>query len=135
MGNTKRGDADGVVAAIDEFCWREPTMNLGDVKGAIVDAAFRQKAPKVAAELGAYLGYSTIRFARMLQQNAVLHSVDPNTMGEAVKRSFIYQAGVTDRVVCYHGFSGDFIAQCARDDTKLDFLFIDHVKELYLKDL
>jgi hypothetical protein len=50
---------------------------------------------QVAVELGSYVGYSTLRFARVLRKqapSATLYSVDPNPLGHAIKLSFLQRA-------------------------------------------
>ena len=70
------GDAKGVVDAIDSYCWGgKLIMNVGDVKGALVDKEIinlGDKKDKVLVELGAHIGYSTVRFARLFQEKYFL---------------------------------------------------------------
>lgn len=42
-----RGDAQSVVATIDEFGYENWMMNVGDVKGAVVEAEIVNAKPKV----------------------------------------------------------------------------------------
>jgi len=135
MQNCKEGDPDSVIKAVDDFCWKQPTMNVGDVKGKILDEAVMQKKPKVVCELGSFLGYSTVRIARLLDDKARLHSVDPSALGLTMKCALVSVAGLSSKVTNFFGFSDAFLKQCAEDGTKIDLLFIDHVKELYLADL
>lgn len=61
--HAKRGDPASVVRAIDEFAAKNIMMNIGDAKGAIVDDEIRKKKPATMVEIGAYTGYSAVRFA------------------------------------------------------------------------
>merc|ERR1740129_2672426 len=72
LAHARQNDAADVVAKVDEFCWKSPTMNVGDVKGLIVDAALKDmgRSAKVVVELGSYLGYSTVRFASLLSRSS-----------------------------------------------------------------
>jgi len=140
MKNSVQGDADSVVKAVDTFCEQRPTMNLGPTKGEIVDDALRAARPKVAAELGSFLGYSTVRFGSTLRKQGgeKLYSIDPSPLGEMAKRALLSRAGLDDGsglIENVYGYSSDWICAAAAAGVRLDFLFIDHVKELYLPDL
>lgn len=131
-----RGDAASVLKVIDNFCWDDNLlMNVGDIKGPLVDTEIIKKNPKVAVELGAHIGYSTVRFAACLEVGAKLYSVDPEPTGHAIKMSLLEHAGLSNRVVPVYDFSDVFLRKCASDGIQIDFLFIDHVKDLYLPDL
>lgn len=112
-------------------------MNIGDVKGAIMDKALQGMAtpPKVLVELGSHCGYSTIRIASQLKAGQMLHSVDPDALGHAVSAKLITFAAVGDRVKTWYAYSGDVLRKMAEEGMKIDFMLLDHVKELYLSDL
>jgi len=136
LTSAKQGDPDSVVAAFDSYCYNKfIMMNLGDIKGVIVDKVIEKLKPKVAVELGSYCGYSTIRFASKLPPGGILHSVDPDPLGHAISAKLLNFSGVVDRVKPWYGFSGDVLKKLAADGMVIDFLFLDHVKELYLPDL
>ena len=64
VARARRGDAADVIRVIDEFCYNESFLiNVGDEKGAILDAAIRRAKPRRVLELGAYCGYSALRMA------------------------------------------------------------------------
>ena len=65
VANTRRGDLDDVIRAVDEFAYdRSYLINVGDEKGEILDAAVRRASPKRLLELGTYGGYWALRTAR-----------------------------------------------------------------------
>merc|ERR1719397_604546 len=81
----KQGDPESVIKTIDKFCWDGGfLMNIGDVKGKILDQVIKDHKPKIAVELGSHIGYSTLRIASLLSDDAVLYSVDPDPAGHAV---------------------------------------------------
>jgi len=131
-----KGDPASVAKEIDAFCWGgNMIMNVGDVKGQIVDAEIKKHAPKLLLELGAHMGYSTVRFAGQMPRDGLLHSVEPEPMGHAVGMALLRYAGVADKVVAEYDYSGNVLRRFAKEGKKIDMLFIDHVKELYLDDL
>lgn len=50
------GDIQSVINAIDKYGWtKQALMNVGDVKGKILDTALQSRRPKTVLELGKYL--------------------------------------------------------------------------------
>src|SRR6202048_1033984 len=65
ISNARQGDVDDVLAAIDRFAYEKSMLiNVGDEKGALLDAAVGRGEPKLALELGTYCGYGAPRIAR-----------------------------------------------------------------------
>src|SRR4029453_2794236 len=67
--HARAGDPESVLAALDRF-GRERSflMNVGDRKGEILDAEVRRQRPMRALEIGAFVGYSAVRIARLLRE-------------------------------------------------------------------
>jgi catechol O-methyltransferase len=136
LKNSEKGNPKSIVNAFDYYCWNKAKlMNVGDVKGEIVDQALLACKPKVAVELGSHCGYSTIRFASLLEPGAIWHSVDPDALGHSVSAKLVEHAGLAKIVNPWYGFSGDVLKELAKRGVVIDFLFVDHVKDLYLEDL
>lgn len=139
--HARRGDVDHVLATIDEFA-REKSMlmNVGDEKGALLDAAVRRADPVRALELGTYCGYGALRIARAAP-GAQVFSVEFAAANAEVARRIWTHAGVADRVTCVVGTIGDggatldALAGHGFAPGGLDLLFIDHDKSAYLSDL
>ena len=139
--HARRGDVDQVLATIDEFA-REKSMlmNVGDEKGALLDAAVRRANPVRALELGTYCGYGALRIARAAPA-AEVFSVEFAAANAEVARRIWAHAGVSDRVTCVVGTIGDggttldALAGHGFAPGGLDLLFIDHDKSAYLSDL
>lgn len=142
LKHAKAGDIDDVLAAIDKFAYdKSMLMNVGDEKGAILDAAVRRADPRLALELGTYVGYSALRIARAAP-NAKVYSVELAEANAANARRIWAHAGVADRVTCVVGTLGDgghTLDALANEhgfvSGALDFMFIDHDKKAYLDDL
>ena len=142
LNKARPGDIDDVLTTIDEFAYEKSLLiNIGDEKGALLDAAVRRAAPRLALELGTYCGYSALRIARAAPA-ARVYSVELAEANAANARQIWAHAGVADRVTCVVGTIGDggrtLDALTARHGFAagaLDFLFIDHDKDAYLPDL
>jgi catechol O-methyltransferase len=140
--NARRGDIDGVLATIDEYAYAKSFLvNIGDEKGAVLDAAVRRADPRLALELGTYCGYGALRIARAAP-SARIFSVELAAANAAVARRIWAHAGVEERITCVVGTIGDggstldvLRDECGFDSGTLDFLFIDHNKHAYLTDL
>jgi len=132
-----------VIDAIDDYAknvaWM---MNVGGDKGLILDQALENVQPKLVLELGCYVGYSSIRMARATPPDAHIFSVEWSSKNAAIAREMIEVAGYSHKITIVEGYIGDGgkTIQTLQEahgfsEGKLDFLFIDHSKDVYLKDL
>lgn len=142
LKNARAGDVDDVLATIDKFAYEKSLLiNVGDEKGLLLDASVRRAQPALALELGTYCGYGALRIARAAP-NAKVYSVELAEANAVNARQIWAHAGVADRVTCVVGTISDggrtldalanehgFAAEA------LDFVFLDHDKDVYLNDL
>ena len=143
ISHVPAGDPEAAIRAIDKYAQRKKFLiNVGDEKGALLDAVIRRVKPRRVLELGAYIGYSALRIARQLPAGGHLYSVEFNEANAAIARRVIAHAGVADRVTFVVGSIGDGGGTLARLETEngfqagsLDAVFIDHAKDSYLPDL
>merc|ERR1719174_1638763 len=110
-------------------------MNIGDIKGQILDKAVIEKRPHLALEFGTYLGYSATRIARLLQPSSRLISVDPDPKSHAAAAVMLGMAGLSDRVELFQRTAEETLRYLASQGLQIDFLLLDHVKSKYLEDL
>jgi catechol O-methyltransferase len=143
LATARAGDLDDAIRAVDEFAYgRAVLINVGDEKGAILDAAIRRAQPRRLLELGTYCGYSALRTVRAMPDDAHLYSIEFSPDNAAIAGRILEHAGVGDRVTVVVGTLGDGGATIARlEDAHgfgrgtVDFVFIDHAKDAYLPDL
>jgi catechol O-methyltransferase len=137
------GDPDDVIRVIDDFAYhRSFLINVGDEKGKILDAAIRRTKPRQLLELGTYCGYSALRSARVMPEEARLVSIEFNAENAAIARRIWDHAGIGEELTVLVGTVGDGGATIAQLESahgfasgSLDFVFIDHDKTAYLPDL
>lgn len=142
LQHSRAGDVDGVLAAIDRFAYEKSMLiNVGDQKGALLDAAVERADPRLALELGTYCGYGALRIARAAPQ-ARVYSVELAEANAVNARRIWEHAGVADRLTCVTGtIGGDghalhTLAGAPEFGTgTLGFVFLDHDKNAYLDDL
>nr|WP_090342775.1 O-methyltransferase [Mycolicibacterium malmesburyense]CRL73366.1 O-methyltransferase [Mycolicibacterium malmesburyense] len=141
LANARAGDIDDVIATIDRFAYEKSFLiNVGDEKGAILDAAVRNASPGLVLELGTYCGYGALRLARSAP-SARVFSVELAEANAEIARRIWEHAGVADRVTCVVGTIGDgrtldtLADQHGFGPGTLDLMFLDHDKNAYLTDL
>lgn len=136
--SAKNGDVTNVIDTIDKYCWNEEWhMNVGDVKGKLLDGFVEEQAPKVALELGSYLGYSGLRIARKLSDDSKLFTIEINPQSAKIAQEVYEIAGVDKKITLLQGDSGDIIKTLKTEHgiESIDFVFIDHWKNLYKRDV
>lgn len=141
--NAREGDLDDTIRVVDEFCYQRSVMiNVGDEKGEILDAAIRRAAPLRLLELGTYCGYSALRAARVMPEDAHLFTIEFNADNAEIARGILDHAGIGDRVTVVVGTLGDggktigtLEAEHGFEKGSVGFVFVDHAKEEYLPDL
>jgi catechol O-methyltransferase len=109
---------------------------VGDKKGEILDAEIRKAQPQTVLEVGAYCGYSALRTARQLPAGAHLYSIEFDATNAAIATKIIEYAGLKDRVTVIIGVVGTRINVLKNEYNikKLDLVFLDHEKSVYLSD-
>jgi catechol O-methyltransferase len=143
LGSARGHDLDDVIRHIDRFAYNQSFLiNVGDEKGALLDAAISRAKPKLLLELGTYCGYSALRSIRAAPAGAHLVTIEFNPDNAAIAKSLFAHAGIADRVTIVGGTLGDGgkTAAVLRErhgfgPGTLDFVFIDHAKDAYLPDL
>lgn len=142
VARARRGDAKDVIRIIDEYCYEQSILiNVGDEKGAILDAAVAKARPARILELGTYCGYSALRMA-VAAPGARVVSIEFNPANAEIARRILDYAGVGDRVTVVVGTLGDggktietLRSAHGFGPGSVDLAFIDHAKEAYLPDL
>src|SRR5207244_7404496 len=77
VAHARAGDVDDAIRVIDDFCYhRSVLMNVGDEKGELLDRAVQNAQPQRLLELGTYCGYSALRIARVMPDQARLCSIE-----------------------------------------------------------
>ena len=137
------GDLDAAIAALDDFGYKQKFLiNVGDEKGRLLDGAIARVKPKLALELGTYVGYGALRMARAIGPEGRLVSVEFAEANAEIARAVIEHAGVADRVTVVVGTIGDggktvseLEASHGFGPGALDLAFLDHDKDAYLPDI
>ena len=82
---------------------------IGPEKGAILDALVRLVRPRLAVELGSFVGYSAVRIARLLPPDGLLVCVEANPQCVAALRAVVSHAGLSAKVAVEQGLAGELV--------------------------
>uniref|UniRef100_K7F2W0 catechol O-methyltransferase n=2 Tax=Pelodiscus sinensis TaxID=13735 RepID=K7F2W0_PELSI len=133
------GDPQHILETFDQWCYHcEYLSNVGPHKGKILDRLIYENTPLTVLELGTYCGYATILMAQSLPLGARLYTVEMDPRNAAVAEKVIRLAGFDeDTVELIVGASEEVIPQLKEKYglLKADFVFMDHWKRCYLRDL
>ena len=128
-----KNNPNSILKIIDDYAYKSTfLMNIGDQKGEILDKAIKDSQAINILELGVYLGYSTIRILNNMMDNSKLTSIEANEKFAQIAKEHIEISGLSKNHILKIGKSSDLIPSL---EEQYDFVFIDHWKDLYLKDL
>ena len=128
-----KNNPNSILKIIDDYAYKSTfLMNIGDQKGEILDKAIKDSRATNILELGVYLGYSTIRILNNMMDNSKLTSIEANEKFAQIAKEHIEISGLSKHHILKIGKSSDLIPSL---EEQYDFVFIDHWKDLYLKDL
>lgn len=151
-------DPAATLVALEEFGQRWSLLHLGKEKGRHLDRFVREvqtgtsPPPPVeprrkerirALEIGSYIGYSAIRIGRLLAEKnngSTLLSVEQNEDNAKLARKHVAHAGLDGLVTVVRAniqehFSSQGTGGGHARSEAFDFVFIDHRKPFYLRDL
>ena len=128
-----KNNPNSILKIIDDYAYKSTfLMNIGDQKGEILDKAIKDSRATNILELGVYLGYSTIRILNNMMDNSKLTSIEANEKFAQIAKEHIEISGLSKNHILKIGKSSDLIPSL---EEQYHFVFIDHWKDLYLKDL
>ncbi|XP_066846190.1 transmembrane O-methyltransferase homolog [Anser cygnoides] len=133
------GDPRHILSTFDQWSYRREHLScVGPDKGKLVERLLRERAPRAVLELGTYCGYGAVLMAAALPPGARLYTVEPDPRHAAVAEKVIRLAGFDEqKVELIVGPSAEVIPRLRERHglPKADFVFMDHGKRCYLRDL
>ena len=120
-----------VLARLNRETWKkmvQPRMLSGHIQGRILSMLSKMIRPAYILEIGTFTGYSAICLAEGLAEGGKLTTIDVNEEFEDFARSFIREAGFSDRIDMKLGNAADIIPGLPDG---MDLVFIDADKESY----
>lgn len=148
--NIQDGDTVGVIDALDEFSCYYPMYKLSREKAVILQNQLIQYKPKNILEIGSFFGYSALNMMQILSdqnKNGDSYSVtciEANPLNCDVMNNLLDKGLTADQkshVKLINGLSTPLLLFNREMLTqnnplkKFDFVFLDHDKDCYMKDL
>ncbi|RUS34452.1 S-adenosyl-L-methionine-dependent methyltransferase [Jimgerdemannia flammicorona] len=139
LAHAKRNNPESIIKETHKFAIeRYWLMNVGPEKSPLVEQVLLEKRPKVAIEIGCYLGYSAIRFAAYIRdtlgiQDVKYYSFEISEYHANIARKVIDFAGLSHIITVITGPFNESLERLLSNHnllSKVDFVFIDHHKEL-----
>jgi catechol O-methyltransferase len=133
-----QGKPQKVLDEIDAFIAQgNSLMNIGPIKGGDIVKRLHKYKPKVAIELGGFMGYSAILFASHLPEDGKLYSFEANEQYAKIAQKHIDLAGLSHKVQIILGEAQNTLPEFKKTHNydKIDFVFLDHWKDRYVPDL
>ncbi|UJR27143.1 hypothetical protein I4U23_008442 [Adineta vaga] len=138
IANSQQGNIQNIIDTIDKFCWTQQwLMNIGDKKGKILDQAVQTRKPKTVLELGTFLGYSALRMLNHFSTDVIFISIEADAQSADIARSIFEYSDVTNRIQVINDYTDKVIPHLNENFNidSFDLIFIDHFKDVYLRDL
>ena len=89
---------NSVLNIIDNYAYKTTfLMNIGDEKGLLLENAIKKSQANNILELGVYLGYSTIRILKNLDNKSQLTSIESNKKFAEIASENINIAGLSNK--------------------------------------
>ncbi|PIK38756.1 Catechol O-methyltransferase [Apostichopus japonicus] len=136
--NAQRGDVPAILQAVDTYCRdKEWIMHLGQQKAERFSEIVQDCKPKVCLELGTYCGYSAILLGSMLPDDGKIYTVEFDKDFVRAAQELVEYAGMQEKITILQGDAGEVIPTLREKHSvdKFDFVFIDHHKPLYCREL
>lgn len=151
VNTAMEGNVESVLGAMDTF-WAKTFSMAGtdswSMRGDVIDKVVQEKKPARCLEIGTYCGYSALRIARNLPENAYLVSLEVDPLFAAIATKVVEHAGLAPKVKVLMGtvqsqverIPGHFSMvpeddRCLSGVCHVDFVLCDHSKELFVPDL
>lgn len=87
-------------------------------------------SPKLFLEIGTAIGYSTIRVAKLLKNEALIHTIEMSKDNINLAKSFIEQTDLSPKIKILEGNAKNILPKL---NTEFDFIFLDADKEDYME--
>lgn len=121
---------DDLIKAMEKFA-AEKKIPILDWKAAeFLELLIKVNKPKTVLEIGMAIGYSSIRIARVLPTNGVIHTIEKSKDNLKLAAGYIQSAKLESRIRIHEGDAEDLIPGLK---IKFDFIFLDADKEDYEK--
>ena len=102
---------------------------IGPKKGQILDDVVRESKPRIILEVGTYIGFSAIRMASLVSEDAKIVTIEMNVKSAEIAKSNIEKVGFSKKIKIIVGDAKKVIKTL---DEIFDLVFLDAEKYEYL---
>jgi len=103
---------------------------VGPARGKVIVEEVKKLKPKMALEIGTFMGYSTILIGRELEKTAKFITIEEHSTEAEVAKNNITQAEIAVNIEVINGDAIEIIPTLKHN---FDFVFFDASKEEYLQ--
>lgn len=119
---------DSLLKNMEEFAEENNVPILSNPSAILLEQLIVMNKPQRVLEIGTAIGYSTIRIARKLGRNAIIHTIEKSADNVAIAKENFKKSGLENKIKL---FEGDALRIMPQMQKKYDFIFLDADKEDY----
>lgn len=120
---------DSLITEMEVFAGKYNVPILSRDSAKFMEILIRMKKPKRVLELGTAIAYTTIRIARNLKDESVIHTIEFSKDNAKIAEENIAKSGAGEKIKLIFGDAREVMPTL---DKKYDFIFLDADKEDYL---
>ncbi len=119
---------DKLVCELEKYAAENKIPILHWQAAELLEIMIKSVSPRRVLEIGTAIGYSTIRIARNLGKNGVIHTIEKSEDNIKVAENNFSQSGFKHKIAL---LKGDALEIMPRLPKKYDFIFLDADKQDY----
>jgi predicted O-methyltransferase YrrM len=128
--NSFRNEANTLLLEMETYSKNNRVPILDIQSAELLEILVRFQQPKRVLEIGTAIGYSTIRIARSLSKNSVIHTIEKSEDNIKLADENLEKSGLKEKIVLLKGEAAEIMMRLQK---KYDFIFLDADKEDYLR--
>ncbi len=121
---------DKLITEMEEYAEEHDVPILDWHSIEFIEKLILTNKPDRVLEIGTAIAYSTIRIARCLSKNSVIHTIEKSTDNIKIALKNIEKSGLSKKIKL---LQGDALSIMPQMNKKYDFIFLDADKEDYKK--
>lgn len=121
---------DKLITEMEEYAEEHDVPILDWHSIEFIEKLILTNKPDRVLEIGTAISYSTIRIARCLSKNSVIHTIEKSTDNIKIALKNIEKSGLSKKIKL---LQGDALSIMPQMNKKYDFIFLDADKEDYKK--
>jgi len=126
--DTFRKESVGIIKELEEYAKFNKVPIIHWQAGDFLEFMIQSESPKKVLEIGAAIGYSALRMARNLREDAELDTIEYSPVNANLTRENVTKAGYDKIINIYEGDARKVLLDINK---KYDFVFLDCDKFCY----